>query len=59
LVPEVRALSILSKPQSEWDEFLESSYRDDRRFGASNLLKIAVPAGIALVVALVLYLSLT
>ena len=45
-------MSILSRPQKEWDEFLEKGSRPGRSLRDKALLWVVIPAGILIVTVL-------
>jgi hypothetical protein len=50
-------LSVLGKPQHEWDEFLEEASRPRRRLPGRNLLWVVVPVAVLVVVLLLVKLA--
>jgi hypothetical protein len=42
---EVRSVSVLGRPQNEWDEFLESEERRRSRSPFKKLLWLLIPVG--------------
>jgi hypothetical protein len=41
-------VSVLSRPQSEWDEFLSKDDRRERRLDLKRLLVVTIPLGLVL-----------
>jgi hypothetical protein len=54
-VGEVAKVSVLGKPQKDWDEFLAGSYREGSGLNPRRLLKFAIPIALAVTVALICY----
>jgi hypothetical protein len=46
-------VSVLGKPQHEWDEFLEEARKPRRRWTLGRILLVALP--VAVVVAILIY----
>jgi hypothetical protein len=46
---EVRPVSLLSRPQNEWDEFLEDEERRRSRSPVRKLLWLLIPAAFVIV----------
>ena len=46
-------MSVLGKPQNEWDEFLDEARKPRRRWGLGRILWIVIPA--AIVIALLVH----
>jgi hypothetical protein len=53
----VKSVSMLSKPQKDWDEFLENRHGAGRGPTIKKLLWVIVPAGILAALILYRYLS--
>ena len=49
LVLEVKPLSVLSRPQNEWDEFLDDEARRRTRSRAAKLLWLIIPAAVVII----------
>ena len=49
LVLEVKPLSVLSRPQNEWDEFLDDEARRRTRSPVAKLLWLIIPAAVVII----------